>query len=45
MFIIGILVTLSLLTYLLYDNKTVIEFTLINSIIHSGYGLIKLIIY
>jgi hypothetical protein len=45
MFITGILFTLSSLTYFLYDTKTGIEFTLINSIIHSGYGLIQLIIY
>jgi hypothetical protein len=45
MFITGILFTLSSLIYFLYDTKTGIEFTLINSIIHSGYGLIQLIIY
>jgi hypothetical protein len=45
MFITGILFTLSSLIYFLYDTKMGVGFTLINSIIHSGYGLIQLIIY
>jgi hypothetical protein len=45
MFITGILFTLSSLTYFLYDTKTGIIFTLINSIIHSVYGFIQLIMY
>jgi hypothetical protein len=45
MFITGILFALSSLTYFLYDTRIGLTFTLINSIIHSGYGLIQLIIY
>ena len=45
MFIIGILFTLSSLTYFFYDTKIGLEFTLINSIIHGVYGLIQLIVY
>jgi hypothetical protein len=40
MFITGILFTLSSMTYFLYDTKIGLEFTLINSIIHSVYGFI-----
>jgi hypothetical protein len=45
MFITGIMFTFSSLTYFIYGTKIGLEFTLINSIIHSGYGLIQLIIY
>jgi hypothetical protein len=45
MFITGILFTLSSLTYFFYDAKAGLLFTLINSIIHSFYGFIQLIVY
>ena len=45
MFFTGILFTLSSLTYFLYDAEVGLVFTLINSIIHSVYGFIQLIIY
>jgi hypothetical protein len=45
MFITGILFTLSSLSYFLYDANAGLAFTLINSIIHSVYGFIQLIIY
>jgi hypothetical protein len=45
MFITGILFTLSSLSYFLYDAKFGLAFTLVNSIIHSVYGFIQLIIY
>jgi hypothetical protein len=45
MFITGILFTLSSLTYFLYDTNIGLGFTLVNSIIHSVYGFIQLIMY
>lgn len=45
MFILGILFTLSTLIFFFYDAQTGLVFTLVNSIIHSIYGLIQLIMY
>ena len=45
MFITGILFTLSSLIYFFYDAKIGLIFSLINSIIHSVYGLYQLITY
>jgi hypothetical protein len=45
MFITGILFTLSSLIYFFYDAKIGLAFTLVNSIIHSIYGFIQLIIF
>jgi hypothetical protein len=45
MFITGILFTLSSLIYFFADTKIGLEFSLINSIIHSVYGFIQLIVY
>jgi hypothetical protein len=45
MFIIGVLLVASSLTYLFYNTEIGLKFTLFNIIFHSGYGLIQLVVY
>lgn len=45
MFILGVLFTLSSLTFFFYDARIGLVFTLVNSIIHSTYGFIQLTVY